>query len=88
MITKWRIGKLTNLRAIAALLKDVPLGCKKAVLTHALLKKCTINCLTFEESNRQPYKDNLCLFRALAFNLHGSHQLEKESSKLSATFLL
>ena len=36
--TNWRFYKLTNLTAIAALLKDVPMGCKNAVLPEPLLK--------------------------------------------------
>ena len=80
--TKWRFYKLTNLTVFAALLKDVPMGCKNAVLPEPLLKNHTINCLTFEKSTRQPYNDNLCLFRALALHLHGTQRLEEEISKL------
>ena len=57
--TKWRFYKLTNLTVFAALLKDVPKGCKNAVLPKPLLRNGTINCLTFEESTRQPFNDNL-----------------------------
>ena len=57
---------MTNLTVSAALLKDVPIGGKNAVLPQPPLRKHTINCLTFEKSTRQPYNDNLCLFRALA----------------------
>ena len=46
MNTKWRFYKLTNLTVFGALLKDVPLGCKNAVLPEPLLKNHTINCLT------------------------------------------
>ena len=35
--TKWRFYKLTNLTVFAALLKDVPMGCKNAVLPEPLL---------------------------------------------------
>ena len=44
--------------------------CIDAVLPEPLLKNHTVNCLTLEENTRQPYKDNLCLFRALALHLH------------------
>ena len=81
----WRFYKLTNLTAFAALLKDVPMGCKDAVLPEPLLKNCTINCLTFEEKTRQPY--NLCLFRALALHLHENPRLEEETSKIFNLFL-
>ena len=85
--TKWRFYKLTNLTVFAALLKDVPMGCKNAVLPEPLLRYGTINCLTFEESTREPYNDNLCLFRALALHLHGTQRLEVETSKLFNLFI-
>ena len=85
--TKWRFNKLTNLTVLAALLKDVPMVCKTAVLPKLLLKNHTVNCLTFEESTRQPYNDNLCLFRALALHLHGTQRLEEETSKLFNLFI-
>ena len=87
MNTKWRFYKLTNLTVFAALLEDVPMGCKHAVLPEPLLRNGTINCLTFEESTRQPYNDNLCLFRALALHLHGTQRLEEETSKLFDLFI-
>ena len=62
--TKWKIYKLTNLTVFASLLKDVPMGCKDTVLPEPLLKNHSVNCLTFERNTRQPYNDNLCLFRA------------------------
>ena len=72
MNTKWRFYKLTKLTVFGALLKDVPMGCKNAVLPEPLLRNGTINCLTFEENTRQPYNDNVCLFRELALHLHGT----------------
>ena len=72
MNTKWRFYKLTNLTVFAASLKDVPMGCNNAVLPRPPLQNHTINCLTFAENTRQPYNDNLCLFRALAFHMHGN----------------
>ena len=87
MKTKWRFYKLTNLTVFAALLKDVPMGCKNAVLPEPLLKNCTINCLTFEENTRQSYNDNLCLFLALALHMHGTQRLEEETSKIFTLFI-
>ena len=84
--TKWRFYKLTNLTVFAALLKDVPMGCRNAILTEPLLKNHTINCVTYEENTRQPYKDNLCPFRAIALLLHGTQRLEEETSKLFNLF--
>ena len=86
--TKWWFFKLTNLTIFAALLKDIPMGCKDAVLPESLLRNRSINCLTFERNTRQPYKDNLCLFRALALHLHGNERLEEETSKLFNLFLV
>ena len=79
MNTKWRFYKLTNLTVFAALLKDVPMGFKNALLPEPLLKNCTINCLTYEENTRQSNNDNLCLFRALALHLHGKMKHPKFS---------
>ena len=87
MNTKWSFYKLTNLTVFAALLKDLPMGCKNAVLPEPLLKNHIINCLTFEENTRQPYNDNLCLFRALALHMHGNQRLEEETSKLFNLFI-
>ena len=56
-------------------------------LARTTFENCTIKCLTFEESTRQPYNDNLCLFRALALNLHGTQPLEEETSKLFNIFI-
>ena len=72
MNTKWRFYKLTNLTVFAALLKDVPMGCMNAVLPEPLPKNHTINCPKFEENTREPYKDNLCVLRALALHMHGN----------------
>ena len=85
--TKWKFYKLTNLTSFASLLKEVPMGCKDTVLPEPLLKNHKVNCLTFERITRQPYSDNLCLFRALALHLHGNEKLEEETSKFFNLFL-
>ena len=86
--TKWRFFKLTHVTIFAALLRDIPMGCKDAVLPESLLKKHTVICLTYEQNNKKPYKDNLCLFRALALHLRGNERLEEEISKLFNLFLV
>ena len=86
--TKWRFFKLTNLTIFAALLRDIPMGCKDAVLPESLLRIRSIKCLTFEKNTRKPYNDNLCLFRALALHLHGNERLEEETSKFFKLFLV
>ena len=79
--TKLKKYKLTNITIFAALLKDVPMGCKDTVLPEPLLKNGKVSCLTFERNIKQPYNDNLCLFTALALYLHGNEKLEEETSK-------
>ena len=79
--TKRNFYKLTNLTIFAPLLKDVPMGCKDTVLLEPLLRNCNVNCFTSERNTRQPYNDNLCLFRTLALHLHGNEKLEEETSK-------
>ena len=86
--TKWRFFKLINLTIFAALLRDIPMGCKDAVLPESLLRNRSINCLTFEKNTRKPYNDKLCLFKALALHLHGNERLEEETSKLFNLFLV
>ena len=66
--TKWKFFKLTNLTIFAALLRDIPMGCKDAIIPESLSKNHTINCLTFEKNTRKPYNDSLCLFRAVALH--------------------
>ena len=66
----------------------MPMGCKDAVLLEFLLKNQTVNCLTYEQNTKKPYKNNLCLFRALALHLHGNERLEIETSKLFNLFLV
>ena len=87
MITMSNFYKLTNLAVFVALLKDVPMGFKDAVLPEPSLRIGIINCLTFEEITRQPYNDNLCLFRAPALHLHGTQRSEEEASKKFNLFI-
>ena len=87
MNTKRRFYKVTNLTVFAALLQDVPMGCKNSVLPESLMRNRTINCLTYEENTRQPYNNNLCLFRAPALHLHGTQRLEEETSKFFNLFI-
>ena len=85
---KWRFFKLTNLTKFAVLLRDIPMGCKDAVLPESLLRNSSVNCLTYEQNTKKTYKDNLCLFRAPALHLHGNERLEEETSKLFNLFLV
>ena len=58
------------------------MGCKDPTILQSLLKHHTVNFLTYEKNTKKPNKDNLCLFRALALDLHGNERLEEETSKL------
>ena len=80
--TKLKFYKLTNLTVFAALLKDVPMGCKDSALPEPLLKNQNVNCLIYEENTRKTFKDTLCLFRAVAVPLFGNDRLEEERSKI------
>ena len=82
-----RFYKLTNLIVFAAILEEVPMGCKNAVLPKPLLENHTINCLTYEENTKQPYQDNLYLFRALALHKHGNQRLEEKTLKFFNSFV-
>ena len=86
--TKWRFFKLTNLTIFAALLRDIPMGCKDAFLPEYRFRNPSINCITFEQNTKKTYKDNVCLCRALALHLHGNERLKEETSKLFNLFLV
>ena len=71
----------------AALPKEVPMGRKDTALPDPPLKNHSLKCLTYQENNQKPYKDNLCLLRALALHLHGNERLESKTSKKINLFL-
>ena len=48
---KWNFYKLTNVTVFAALLGEVPMGNKNAVLP----KNHTVNCSSYGENTRKPY---------------------------------
>ena len=47
-ITKWKFCKLTKITVFAALLRELPMGCKNAVEAETLAKKHTGVCLSYE----------------------------------------
>ena len=61
MNTKWRFYKLTNLTVFVVLLKDIPMGCKNAVLPEPLLKnhKSTVSHLKKIQDN---YITTTCVY--------------------------
>ena len=51
--TKWRFFKLTNLTIFAALLRDIPMDCRDAVLPESVPRYLSINCLTYEKNTKK-----------------------------------
>ena len=72
---------------MAIQLKNVPMGCPDSVIPEPLLRNNHGNCLISNQDTKQPYNDNLCLFRALAVHLHGTTGLETSTSKIFNDFL-
>ena len=62
--TKWKFYKLTNLTVFAALLKDVPMGCKDSALPEPLLKNHNVNCLTYEQNTKKTIQRQSLLFQS------------------------
>ena len=85
--TKWRFKLITNVTIFAALLKNIPMGCPDSVNPEPLLRNNHVNCLISDQDTKQPYNDNLCLFRALAVHLRGTTSVEKSTSKIFNDFL-
>ena len=79
--TKCKFYKLTKVTEFAALLKEVPMGWKDAVLPEPLTKNHNVSGLTHEENTRKPHNDILCLLGTLALHLHGNGSLEEKTSK-------
>ena len=84
--TKWRLKLITNVTIFAALLKNIPMGCPDSVLPEPLLRHKQVNCL-LSDKDKQPYKDHLCLFRALTMYLHGHSNLDAHTSQLFTEFI-
>ena len=85
--TKWRFKLITNVTIFAALLKNVPMGCRDSVIPEPLLRTNHVKFLVSDQNTKQPYNDNLCLFRALAVHLHGTNSLGTSTSKIFNDFL-
>ena len=77
---KWNFKLITNITIFATLLKNIPMGCPDSVLPEPLLKNHSDNCL-LSNKDKEPYKDHLCLFRALAMNMKGHKDLETHTSR-------
>ena len=62
------------------------MGCPDSVLPEPLLRHTQVNCL-LSDKDKQPYKDHLCLFRALTMYLHGHSNLDAHTSELFTEFI-
>ena len=78
--TKWRLKLITNVTILTALLKNIPMGCPDSVLPEPLLKNHSVNCL-LSNKDKEVYKDNLCLFRAMAMYMNGHKDLDSHTSR-------
>ena len=85
--TNWQFKLITNVTIFAALLKNVPMGCPDSVILEPVLRKNHVTYLISDQNTKQPYNENLCLFRALAVHLHGTTSLETATSMIFIVFL-
>ena len=84
--TKWRFKLITNVTFFAALPKNIPMGCPDSVLPEPLLKNHSVNCL-LSYKDKEPYKDHLCLFGALAMYMNGHNDLNSHTSRYFTEFI-
>ena len=84
--TKWIFKLITNVTVFAALLKTTPMGCPDSVLTEPLLRHTQVNCL-LSNKDKEPYKDHLYLFRALAMYMNGHNDLDTHASRYFTEFI-
>ena len=78
--TKWRFKLITNVKFFAALLKNIPMRSPDSFLPEPPLKNRFLNYLSCNE-DKEPYRDHLCLFRALAMYLNGHNDLDSHTSR-------
>ena len=84
--TKWRLKLITNVKIFAALLNNIPMGCLDSVLSEPLLRHTQVNCLS-SNKDKEPYKDHLCLFRALARYMNGDNDIDSHTSRYFLDFI-
>ena len=84
--TKWNFYCVTNVTFFVFLLSGVPLGCIAQNIPSILLKIKHVKCF-ISDCEQKPYEDNLCMFRALAYDLYGSVQLQRKTMELMQMFL-
>ena len=86
--TKWRFFKLTNLTIFAALLRDIPMGCKDAVLPESLLKITQLNALLRSRTPKNHTKTIFASLEHLLSTCMEMRDLRKRHQSYSISFLL
>ena len=84
--TKWKFYCVTNVTFFVFLLSGVPLGCMTQNIPSILLSNGYVKCFV-SDCEKKTYQDNLCMFRALAYDLYGSDELHQNTLKLMQSFL-
>ena len=84
--TKWKFYCVTNVTFFVFLLSGVALGCITQNIPSILLRNGYLKCFV-SDCEKKPYQDNLCMFRALAYELHGSNELQQNTMELMQMFL-
>ena len=85
---KWRFFNLTNLTIFAALLKDLPMGCKDAILPESLLRNPAINCPTYEQNTKKQTETTFVFSEHLLSTCMEMRDLSKKHQSYSISFLL
>ena len=81
--TEWKFYCVINVTFFVFRLSRVPLGCIKQPIPSAFVKNPKVKCFVSDCKNK-PYQDNLCMFRALAYELHGSNDLQQKHNGVNA----
>ena len=84
--TEWRFKLITTVKIFAASLKNIPMGRLDSVLPEHFLKNHCVNCL-LSNKDMEPYKDRLCLFRALAMYMNEHNDLDSHTSRYFTEFI-
>ena len=78
--------EITSVAIFAALLKNIPMGCPDSVLPKPPLKNNSVNCV-LSNKDKEPYKDHLCPFSALARYMNGHKDLDSHTSRYFTEFI-
>ena len=85
--TKWKVYTLTNVSFFLYHMKDFPLGCGTVNLPDILLKNKEVMCLLRDRNSRNLFNDNLCMIRALAYELFGQIEYVERTMEVFSKFL-